>query len=324
MADPDEESTETRIVAREVMPFVAPCRTVKPLAPFGWLKRGMEDLRAAPKESLLYGLAMAGVIAVVSLAAWAYGTQWLMLAMVGGFVFLAPLFCIGLYAISAQIERGQPVSLPRTLRAALKRHFGNEMIFAIVLLVIFMIWARAGMMLSVLIPADGTPGLQGLSTFLAIGTLVGAFFAVVTFTASAFSLPMIMHRDVDTVTAIVTSINAVLRNKAAMAVWMSLIILGLALGIATAFLGLIVVFPASGLRRLARIPRNHRRRTISTPHRGHYRDTSLREHFLGQSQGARRGQFELTPRARIRVYPYSPGSGLLGRLRAPADPLPPV
>jgi uncharacterized membrane protein len=189
---------------------------------------------------------MAGIIAAVSLTAWIYGSQWLMVAMIGGFVFLAPLSCIGLYAISAQLERDQPVSLARSLRAAFKRHFGNEMLFAIVLLVIFMVWARAGMMLSVFLPSAGRPEIDQLMTFLGIGTVVGAFFAAVTFTASAFSLPMIMHRDVDTVTAIVTSINAVLRNKLAMLVWLALIILGLAIGLFTAFVGLIVVLPVIG------------------------------------------------------------------------------
>ena len=57
---------------------------------------------------------------------------------------------------------------------------------------------------------------------------------------------MIMHRDVDTVTAIVTSINAVLRNKLAMIVWLSLIMLGLLIGLFTAFVGLIVILPVIG------------------------------------------------------------------------------
>ena len=57
---------------------------------------------------------------------------------------------------------------------------------------------------------------------------------------------MIMHRDVDSVTAIVTSINAVLRNKWAMAVWLMIIIAALLIGIATAFVGLIVIIPVIG------------------------------------------------------------------------------
>lgn len=231
---------------RDSMPFVAPCRQLRPLAPFGWLREGLRDWRRAPGQSVAYGSFMAALIALVSVASFAYGSVWLMLAMLGGFVFLAPLSCIGLYAISAQLERGQPVSMRRSLRAAFRRHLGNEMVFAIILLVIFLVWARAGAMVSVFFPEEGDPQLVDLAAYLGVGSIVGAIFAAVTFCASAFSLPMIMHRDVDTVTAVVTSVNAVLRNKRAMAVWLAIIVAGLLLGVVTAFLGLIVILPVIG------------------------------------------------------------------------------
>lgn len=231
---------------RDEMPFVAPCRTLKPLAPFRWVRRGIEDLLKAPQQSLAYGGAGAFLIAVVSLLAWFRGSQWIMFAMLGGFVFLAPLACIGLYAISAQLERGQEPSLERSLRAAFSRHLGNEMIFAVILLVIFLVWARAAIMVTVFFPTEGSVTLEEIAGFLAFGSAVGAVFAGVTFSASAFSLPMIMHRNVDSVTAIVTSVNAVLRNKFAMAIWLALIIFGLVVGVATAFIGLVVIVPVIG------------------------------------------------------------------------------
>ena len=238
--------TETGGVNRDEMPFVAPCRKLSPLAPFVWLKRGIGDLMKAPQQSLAYGLAVALLIGIVSLLAWFQGSQWIMFSMIGGFVFLAPLTCIGLYAISAQLERGQEPLMVRSLRAALKRHFGNEMIFALALLVIFLVWARAAVMVSVFFPTDGDPTLKDWVMYLGFGSMIGAVFATVTFSASAFSLPMIMHRDVDSITAIVTSINAVLRNKGAMIVWLSLIVLLLLVGVVTAFVGLIVIIPVIG------------------------------------------------------------------------------
>lgn len=231
---------------RDAMPFVAPCRHLAPLAPLRWLHLGLDDLRHALPQSLLYGSFMAILIAGVSLLAWRYGTHWLMLAMICGFVFLAPLACIGLYAISAQLERHQPVSLARSLRAALRRYFGNEMIFALALLIIFFIWARAGMMVIAFTAPDTRMTPSDLRTVLGVGTVVGAVFAAITYSISAFSLPMIMHRNVDTITAIVTSINAVLRNKLAMLVWLAIIAAGLLLGVATAFVGLIVILPIIG------------------------------------------------------------------------------
>ncbi len=228
------------------LPFVAPCRKLSPLAPLKWIRLGFADFMKAPQQSMFYGLAVAALIGIVSLAARLWGSQWIMYAMLGGFVFLAPLTCIGLYAISAQLERGQQPELLRSLRAAFRRHVGNEMFFAIVLLVIFLVWARAAVMVTVFFPTEGEPTTGELASFLAFGSLVGSVFALVTFSASAFSLPMIMHRNVDTVTAIVTSINAVLRNKGAMLVWLTLIVFGLILGVLTVFVGLIIVVPVIG------------------------------------------------------------------------------
>ena len=239
------DENETR-VDRDQMPFVAPCRELSPFAPFRWVRMGLADLLKAPQQSLIYGLGVAIMIAIVCMLAWFRGSQWFMFAMLGGFVFLAPLTCVGLYAISAQLERGQPPLLARSLRAAFKRHLGNELIFALALLVIFMVWARAAVMVSVFFPTDGNPTFSDLLPYLAFGSLVGSVFAAVTFSASAFSLPMIMHRNVDSITAIVTSVNAVLRNKRAMFVWLTIIVSGLLLGVATAFVGLVVIVPIIG------------------------------------------------------------------------------
>jgi uncharacterized membrane protein len=232
---------------RDTLPFVAPCRKLSLFAPFRWIRLGVADLVQAPQQSMVYGLVVAVLIGAVSLVAWFRGSQWIMFGMLGGFVFLAPLVCVGLYAISAQLERGQEPVLARSLRAAFRRHIGNEAVFALVLLVIFLVWSRAAVIVTALMyPTDGNPTPAELVSFLAFGSGVGAIFAAVTFSASAFSLPMIMHRDVDSVTAIVTSVNAVLRNKGAMLVWLALIVVGLVLGVVTAFVGLIVIIPVVG------------------------------------------------------------------------------
>lgn len=233
-------------VNRDEMPFVAPCKELSPWAPFRWIRLGTSDLFRAPQQSLVYGLIVAVLIGGVSLLAWTRGGHWIMFGMIGGFVFIAPLTCIGLYAISAQIERGQQVEMMRSLRAAFSRHFGNEMIFALALLVIFLVWARAAIMVGIFFPQEGEVTIRSLLPYLTFGSLIGSVFAAVTFSASAFSLPMIMHRDVDSITAIITSINAVLRNKLAMFIWLTLIVAGLVIGIMTAFVGLIVIIPIIG------------------------------------------------------------------------------
>lgn len=241
MSDPDQAELK-----RDEMPFVAPCKILSPWAPFRWMKLGVSDLMQAPQQSLVYGFVVALMIGVVCLLAWFRGSQWFMFAMLGGFVFLAPLTCIGLYAISAQLERGQEPLMSRSIRAAFKRHFGNEMIFALALMIIFLVWARAAVMVSVFFPTDGDASVQELVSFFTFGSMIGAVFAAVTFSASAFSLPMIMHRDVDSITAIVTSVNAVLRNKRAMIVWLTIVVVSLLIGVVTAFVGLIAIVPIIG------------------------------------------------------------------------------
>ncbi len=236
----------TRQQDLEEMPFVAPCIQLSPFAPLGWLRLGFADFRRAMPQSVSYGIFMAATMAIVCALAWYYGSYWFMFAMLGGFIFLAPLCCIGLYAISAQLERNELPSMKRALRAGFSRYIGNEMVFALVLLIIFLVWARAGSMISVFFPTRGEPELKDLATYLTIGSAVGAVFAAVTFSVSAFSLPMIVHRQVDAVTAVVTSVNAVLRNKFALAVWLTIVVGGLLIGFATAFIGLVVILPVIG------------------------------------------------------------------------------
>jgi len=242
----DQDMTEPSATNNDEMPFVAPCKKLSPWAPFMWVRRGIGDLMQAPQQSMAYGLSVALMIGIVCMLAWFRGSQWFMFAMLGGFVFLAPLTCIGLYAISAQLERGQPPLMTRSIRAAFRRHFGNEMIFALALLVVFLVWARAAVMVSIFFPTEGDPTLKDWVMYLGFGSMVGAVFAAFTFSASAFSLPMIMHRDVDSITAIVTSVNAVLRNKRAMVVWLAIVVISLLIGVATLFVGLIVIVPVIG------------------------------------------------------------------------------
>jgi len=230
----------------DALPFIAPCRNLDTFAALRWLREGWQDFIAAPVLSIAYGLAVAMISVAMSMVAFRYGSYWLLIAALSGFVFIGPVLCLGLYAISAQLERNQRPVLRRSLREAGVRRLGTEMIFALMLLVVFLVWARAGSMVHVFFPMEASPALADLATYLAVGSAVGSVFAAITFAAAAFSLPMIMHRDVDAVTAVVTSINAVLRNKAAMLVWVAVIVTGIAIGFATGLLGLIVTIPLLG------------------------------------------------------------------------------
>jgi uncharacterized membrane protein len=229
------------------LPFLAPCRQLEITAPFRWLAEGYADMRAAPLLCLTYGAIMALICLLLGALALRYGGFLIPLAFMGGIIFLAPVLCLGLYAISAQLERKQPAMLGRTFREAAKRRLGTELVFALILLVVFLVWARAFSMVQVFFPENANPAWQDAATYIAISLVVGSFFATIVFAFSAFSLPMIMHRNVDAVTAAITSINAVLRNKKTMALWALIIVLSIAIGIGTFFIGAIFLWPLIGL-----------------------------------------------------------------------------
>ncbi|MEO0423342.1 MAG: DUF2189 domain-containing protein [Pseudomonadota bacterium] len=239
-ADPADDA------AANTYPFVAPTRQLPWSAPLGWLKLGWNDYKRAWPQSLSYGVFMALASVLVSVLSWRYGSALFLLSMLGGFVFLMPLVCIGLYALSAQLERGQAPSLRTALHTSFRRHLDNGLVFALVLIVVFLVWARAGAVMSIFLPQQSDPPLADLVTYYAIGTAVGAVFTAVAFSASAFSLPMVVHRRVDMITAVITSVNAVLRNKQAMLVWLSCIVLAVLFGIVTGFVGLAVSLPVIG------------------------------------------------------------------------------
>jgi len=235
---PEEFDTST-------MPFVAPCNKLKTFAPLHWLRLGWSDMMRARKQSLTYGLAMTLISYIVAILAYLMGSYMLLFALLSGFFFLGPVLAMGLYSISCQLQEGKTPQLGYCLREG-RRHISNGLVFAFILLIVFLIWARAASMVHIFFPEQSSPALSELLLFLAVGSAIGALFCAIIFTASAFSLPMIMDRKVDVVTAVITSINAVFRNKSAMLVWACLIVTCILIGFATAFLGLIILLPLIG------------------------------------------------------------------------------
>lgn len=233
--------TPTEPMPEDARPFVVPCATLDMAAPWRWLRAGWRDLRAAPGLSMLFGLVIVVVSAGMSMLAWTLGRFALLATLLSGFVFVAPLICVGLYCVSRSLQRGQRPTLGDSFVLA-RRVIGQAGVFAIVQGVIVLLWSRAGMMVGAFFPIDDS-NANAVWEFLLIGSLVGSVFAALTFAIAAFSLPMIADRDVDMITAGISSVNAVLRNKAVMALWTGIIIAMTAVGFATGLLGLGVLMP---------------------------------------------------------------------------------
>jgi len=222
--------------------LIAPSRELAFDAAFSWLHAGWSDFWKAPRISLAYGFFIFLVSIAVAWSAWKLGGFVLLLSALSGFVFVAPMLAFGLYAVSRQLCEGKQPNLGSTIQAV-RHSFGNALVFTLVLLVVFLLWARAGMMVQVFFPYGQDPNWTHIVTFLLIGSAVGSIFASVSFAASVFSLPMIANRDVDVITAVISSINAVLRNKPAMLFWAFLISVMTFIGFLTAGIGLIFIIP---------------------------------------------------------------------------------
>jgi uncharacterized membrane protein len=222
--------------------MIVPNRSLETFAAFQWLRAGWNDFRNARSISLVYGLVVFIISEIVAWLSWELGGFVLLFSTLSGFVFIAPMLAFGLYSVSRQLCEGKEPYLGLTLDA-IRRPFSNSLVYTLVLLVIFLLWARAGMMVQVFFPLGGDPEWDHILTFLLIGSAAGSIFATISFSASVFSLPMLANRDIDVITAVISSINAVLRNKPAMLVWAFLICSLTLVGFLTLGIGLIIIIP---------------------------------------------------------------------------------
>lgn len=231
-------------------------RRVPATASLGWLRRGLNDLRGAWATSLAHGVLFAGLGWLLVTYGWS--DSHFAIAFTSGFLMLAPLLAICFYAISRSLERNEAVvSLSRPFH--LLRDNGWSLgLFAIMLALMFSMWERVtAIMVALTLKADVYAGdsfsytesilrdpnhLPVVIAFFAVGGL----FALIAFVFSAVSLPMIVDRQSDPVTALLTSIAAVLRNPLAMLLWAAIIAGLTGLGFLTGFIGLIFIFPLLG------------------------------------------------------------------------------
>ena len=81
---------------------------------------------------------------------------------------------------------------------------------------------------------------------LIVGSLIGALFAGFAFAVSVFSIPMLLDRRVDALTAMGVSTALVWNNLSPMLLWGVIVLSLFLLSVATGLLGLIVIFPWLG------------------------------------------------------------------------------
>lgn len=225
-------------------------------APWGWLASGWRDLWSAPRVSLAYGAAFALLSVILTLGLMVGGLESFVLALAGGFMLVGPIAAVGLYETSRRLEAGESVQRRDIVRAAAQAP-GQLGFFGAILAFVYFAWVQVALLLFMLFlgssplpPAsEFVPTLlfsqRGLG-LLVTGTIVGGMFAALVFAISAVSVPLLMTRRIDAVTAAAVSVAAVTLNPKPMALWAALIAGFMALGIATLFVGMVFVFPLIG------------------------------------------------------------------------------
>lgn len=223
--------------------------------PWDWLARGWRDLIRAPKFSLAYGGVFAVISYLMTFGLMSEGMFFIVPPLAAGFFLVAPLLGIGLYQISDTLDRGGKVRFCNAIKAW-KRNEMHLSAMAVVLVLVLLAWVLAALLVFALLYDKPLPSLENFvqaaflsaesPLFLFSGIIVGALFALFTFAISAITVPMLMDRQVDVLTAIQTSVQAVRSNWQAMALWASLIVMFVGVGLVTFYIGLIVTMPLVG------------------------------------------------------------------------------
>jgi uncharacterized membrane protein len=220
------------------------------------LAAGLRDLQAAPLYGLGTGLFFAGGGAVIVLSLVRLGMPWLAYPLAAGFALLGPFLALGLYEVSRRLRGGEPLS-PGAIYATVR---GRREIawMAFVTLFIFIMWMYQVRLIialflgvsasftnieSFLSMVLGTP--QGLM-FLAVGNVVGAVLSIVMFSLTVVSFPLLLERDVDFVTAMITSVRAVAASPRVMVGWAAVVTLTLMVSMLPMFIGLVLTLPVLG------------------------------------------------------------------------------
>jgi len=237
-------------------PSVPRVRRVALERPWSWLAAGWRDIWRAPGVSLVYGALFTVVSLALGAGLFLTGLEYLLPPLAAGFMLLGPMLAVGLYETSRRLEAGEPVSLGAALFVATRSP--TQLAFlGVILMLALLAWVRIASLLFALFfgtlefppLADILPMLfftwEGLG-LLIVGSAVGAAIAAAVFAISVVSVPMLMVRDLDAITAMLVSLRAVRENFVVLALWAWLIVVLTGFGLVPGFLGLVVTFPLVG------------------------------------------------------------------------------
>ncbi|NIZ02790.1 DUF2189 domain-containing protein [Thalassospira lucentensis] len=220
-----------------------------------WLEAGWRDFKRAPAIGLAYGAfcVLAGYLVVLSI--FQTGQQHLTLPLAAGFMLLAPVLAVGLYETSRRLEMGENVTLWHSLNG-FRRNPGQIGAISIMLMLFFLAWTRIAMLLFALFYHGTVPSLDVLLwttffardaiIFLITGSILGGVLAIMVFAVSVVSIPLLVDRDVDVITAVIISCTAFRKNWKVLTGWAAVIAILSACGMVVFLLGLAIIMPLLG------------------------------------------------------------------------------
>jgi uncharacterized membrane protein len=220
------------------------------------LGQGLRDFQAMPLYGLAFGAlyAAAGIVILLSLTA--FGMFYLAYPLAAGFALIGPFVAIGLYEVSRRREAGQAISMSGIWATVKSR--GELGWMGFVTLFVFIIWmSQVRLLVALLFGLNASfSNLREFITFvlttnegllfLAIGNAVGAALSLILFSLTVVSFPLLLDRDVDFVTAMITSVRAVVASPVPMIGWAAVIAVVLIVSAIPYFLGLLVTLPVLG------------------------------------------------------------------------------
>lgn len=221
------------------------------------LKSGFSDFLERPVMSGFFGLfyAVFGIL-IVWILVW-LGKIWMLIPAGVGFPLVAPFAAAGLYEMSRRLQMGESFGWSEILTVMANQRKREMGWMAFVTLFILWVWFYQFRTVLVIVLQDSSfSDLDGFFnvvlftpegwTFLAIGTCAGAFLSAFLFSATVVSMPMLLDRDIDFISAMLTSIRVVRENPVVMLGWAAIITVTMLVSIAPAFLGLIFTLPILG------------------------------------------------------------------------------
>ncbi len=193
--------------------------------PFRWLLLGGRDLLGAKGISLFYGVCfwlMAWVLGAVFRSKPEYT-----MSIASGCLLVGPFLAMGLYEVSRRREQGIAPDLGASL-TCWDSHLRSMGMLVLVLIVLELLWGRASLVVFAVFFNTGMPSTTGVIRaifnpdnweFLAVYGVVGSVFAGLVFAVAVVSIPMILDRDTDAISAAITSLQVVFDNTAVMFLW---------------------------------------------------------------------------------------------------------